>query len=101
MTDALLQRFTSVHQQVSCELIGLSFDPMPEKGVVLHPEVVPRMQKAVPYGMGYHPPTPWRIKALCHPDGAVDLHLLEDAERPCPHLQPQVVGHAFRIHLAA
>ena len=57
------------------------------------------MQQAVPYRMGYHPPPPWRIEAFCQCDGVFDLHLLQHFERPRPHLQPQMVGHAFHIHL--
>ena len=58
----MLERFPSVHEQGSRKRIGLMLAAVPEQGVRLHPEVVPRVQEPVSDGVRHHPPLPRRAR---------------------------------------
>ena len=78
----MLERFTSVHEQGSCERIGRPFDAAPKLGLLLLPRVVPQMQGPVSDGVRNHPPLPRRAETLGSSHQIAGLHLLEHVRRP-------------------
>ena len=78
----VLERFPSVHEQGSCELIGRPFDAASELGLLLHPGVVPRVQVLVSDGVRHHPPLPRRADTLGPFHQNAGMHLLEHVRRP-------------------
>ena len=80
----MLERFPSVHEQGSCEFTGRPFDAASELGVLLHPEVVPRVQELVSYGVHDHPPPPRQADSLGPSHQIAGMHLLEHSRRPPP-----------------
>ena len=78
----VLERFPSVHEQGSCELIGRPFDAASELGLLLLPGVVPRVQVLVSDGVRHHPPLPRRADTLGPFHQNAGMHLLEHVRRP-------------------
>ena len=81
----MLERFPSVHEQGSRKRIGLMLAAVPEQGVRLPPEVVPRVHALVSYGVHNHPLPPRQAGTLGSSHQIACLPLLEHSRRsPSP-----------------